>query len=179
MQYDNFSTNCTTCRNRTRKEVSSAFYSKTKESPLSIYIGALIHAKTKKKDLVDKLYKLGISIPYLQVLELSTTLGNDVLSQYDQDRVVCPLSLKKKVFTTAALDNIDHNPSSMTAEGSFHGTGISLFQHISKNEPGNTRESRTIHSTKMLHNYWVFLLKLNQSHSLKATQIIPIIPTFI
>lgn len=33
------------------------------------------------------------------------------------------------VFTTAAVDNIDHNPSSSTAKGSFHGTAISLFQH--------------------------------------------------
>ena len=33
------------------------------------------------------------------------------------------------IFTTATVDNIDHNPSSMTATGSFHGTGISLFQH--------------------------------------------------
>ena len=34
-------------------------------------------------------------------------------------------------FTTAAIDNIDHNPSSTTAKESFHGTGISLLQHPS------------------------------------------------
>ncbi len=33
------------------------------------------------------------------------------------------------MFTTAAVDNIDHNPSSTTPKESFHGTGISLFQH--------------------------------------------------
>ncbi|KAL9954025.1 hypothetical protein ACROYT_G041513 [Oculina patagonica] len=32
------------------------------------------------------------------------------------------------MFTVGAIDNIDHNPSSTTAQGSFHGTGISLFQ---------------------------------------------------
>ena len=37
------------------------------------------------------------------------------------------------LFTTAAVDNIDHNPSSTTAKGSLHGTGISLFQHPSEN----------------------------------------------
>ena len=36
-----------------------------------------------------------------------------------------------KVFTTAAIDNIDHNPSSTTAKESFYGTGVSLFQHPS------------------------------------------------
>ena len=32
------------------------------------------------------------------------------------------------LFTVGALENIDYNPSSTTTQGSFHGTGISLFQ---------------------------------------------------
>ena len=35
----------------------------------------------------------------------------------------------QNVFTLAAVDNIDHNPSSATAKSLFHGTGISLFQN--------------------------------------------------
>ena len=42
-------------------------------------------------------------------------------------RVVCPLQLRRGVFTTSAVDNIDHNPSSTSAQGSLHGTGISIF----------------------------------------------------
>ena len=42
--------------------------------------------------------------------------------------------LKRNVFTTAAVDNIDHNTSSTTAITSFHGTSISLIQH--PNEEG-------------------------------------------
>ena len=55
-------------------------------------------------------------------------------------RVVCPPTLRLNVFTTAALDNIDHNPSSTTLEGSFHGTGISLFQHLTPESQGLKRE---------------------------------------
>ena len=33
------------------------------------------------------------------------------------------------IFTTSAVDNIDHDPTATSAQGSFHGTGISLFQH--------------------------------------------------
>ena len=44
-------------------------------------------------------------------------------------RGVCPPSLRKGLFTTAQVDNIDHNPSSSTAITSFHGTAISVFQH--------------------------------------------------
>ena len=34
----------------------------------------------------------------------------------------------------AAIDNIDHNPSSSTAQASFHGTSISIFQYPKKSE---------------------------------------------
>ena len=40
-----------------------------------------------------------------------------------------PYQSKKGLFTTSAVDNIDHNPSSTTSKSSFPGTGISLFQH--------------------------------------------------
>lgn len=46
-----------------------------------------------------------------------------------EDGVVCPAVLQKGLFTTSAVDNIDHNPSATTTTSSFHGTGISIFQH--------------------------------------------------
>ncbi len=42
--------------------------------------------------------------------------------------------LKKGLFTTSAIDNLDHNSSSTTAKDSFHGTGISLMQHPTNDE---------------------------------------------
>ena len=63
------------------------------------------------------------------MLEISTQLGESVLSQFMEDGVVCPAILQKGLFTTSAVDNIDHNPSATTATISCHGTGISVFQH--------------------------------------------------
>ncbi len=74
-----------------------------------------------------KLCHLGIAVSYKRVMEISTTVGNKVLSQYAAEGTVYPPSLKKNLFTTAAVDNIDHNPRSTTAEGSFHGMGISML----------------------------------------------------
>ena len=56
-------------------------------------------------------------------------MGNSVCELFHRENVVCPLSLHGRVFTTAAVDNIDHNPGSTTSKEPFHGTGISLFQH--------------------------------------------------
>ncbi|KAI8486964.1 hypothetical protein Bbelb_352240 [Branchiostoma belcheri] len=36
------------------------------------------------------------------------------------EQVVCPPILRRQLFMTAAVDNIDHNPSSTTAKDSFH-----------------------------------------------------------
>ena len=48
----------------------------------------------------------------------------------------CPLNLNCGVFTVGAPDNIDYNLSSTTAQWSFHGTGISLFQFPSSSVDG-------------------------------------------
>ena len=59
----------------------------------------------------------------------------------EQEGVVCPMKLRKYIFTTGNVDNIDHNPSSRTANDSFHGTDISLTQHPSKDLDGVDRSS--------------------------------------
>ena len=86
----------------------------------------MIHTKTRKRELVDQLFDLGLSVSYDRVLEISTELGNKVCHYYQTQKAVCPPQLKCGLFTT---DNTDHNPSSTSARDSFHGTGISLFQH--------------------------------------------------
>ena len=48
-------------------------------------------------------------------------------------------SLRKGLFTSSVVDNIDHNPSSTTAHDSFHGTEVSLFQQPTAQVPGVCR----------------------------------------
>ena len=47
------------------------------------------------------------------------------------------LLVRSGLFTVAAADNIDYNPSATTVKDSFHGTGISLMQHPSHDFEGN------------------------------------------
>ena len=60
-------------------------------------------------------------------------------ARFESEGVVCPPQAVTGVFTTAAVDNIDHNPSSITSQGSFHGTAISLLQHPTQQFPGTLR----------------------------------------
>ena len=78
---------------------------------------------------MDTLYRLGLSVSYDRVLGLSADLGNTAISHFERIGTVCPPTLNIGVFTTSAEDNIDHDPTATSAQESFHGTGISLFQH--------------------------------------------------
>ena len=135
--------NCTF--QRKSKQGTTQSHSVTRESPLTSYIGLLIHAKTRMKGLIDKLFSLGLSIPYRRVMEISTNLGNNIITHFVEENIVCPANMRVGVFTTASVDNIDHNPTSSTATDSLHGTGIVLayryFRIYRPVEKGNHENS--------------------------------------
>ena len=118
-------TTATTCRHSTEHE-----------PPLPVYLGIMIHTKTRKRSVVDTLFNLGLCVSYDRVLDISTALGNTVCHNYEMQAADCPPNLKAGVFSTSAIDNIDHNPSSTSAHDSFHGTGISIFQHPDDSNTG-------------------------------------------
>ena len=69
------------------------------------------------------------------------------MERYERDGVVFPPKLRKGLFTSAAVDNIDHNPSSTISQGSFHGTAISLVQHPTNENLGQPRNANVFEST--------------------------------
>ena len=84
-----------------------------------------VYTKTRKRTLVEILNEHGISISYDRALEISAQLGDATVTKYVEDGVVCPPVLRKSLFTTSAIDIIDHNPTATTATTSFHGTSVS------------------------------------------------------
>ena len=89
-----------------------------------------MHASTQNVSLIQTFYELGLCPSYHRILDVSTSLGNNVCEFYQTKDVVCPPQLLRHQFTTAAVDNIDHNPSSTASTASFHGTCLSLFQNV-------------------------------------------------
>ncbi|CAB4019732.1 Hypothetical predicted protein, partial [Paramuricea clavata] len=69
--------------------------------------------------------------------------------EYEREGVVCPSQLRKGLFTTSAVDNIDHNTSSTTSQTLFHGTAISLVQHPTTNNQGTPRATDTFDPTAL------------------------------
>ena len=102
-------------------EAFSARHSVDQETPVLMYIGLMLHDYTCKKEQVDRLYRLRLSISNNCVLCLSAQMGNRVCEQFHNDQVVCPPRLRGCVFTTSAVDN------------------ISLFQHLQFDHEGVER----------------------------------------
>ena len=62
------------------------------------------------------------------VPEMRNSLIDTICKRFNDDGIVCLAPQRKGLSTISATDNNDHNPSTSTAEGFFHGTGISIFQ---------------------------------------------------
>ena len=121
-----------------RKSIT-VYHSKVREMPIAVYLGLLLHSQTRQKNLIDKLYSLGLSISYERVLEIETATGNKICERFELEKTVCPPTRRKGLFTYGAIDNIDHNLSSSTSQSSFHGPGISLFQNREQENDGERR----------------------------------------
>jgi len=121
-------------------DTSVVKHSNKYETPLPLFLGSFIHSKTRSKELVDTLYRLGLSVSYGRVLSLSGDLGNANRKHFHDVGTLYPPQLKIGILTTSAVDNFDHDPTSPSALGSFHGTSISLFQHPDNCEQGRKQE---------------------------------------
>ncbi|CAC5425424.1 unnamed protein product [Mytilus coruscus] len=104
-------------------------HSADRVAPFCVYLGLLLFAKTRTTQLIDTLFQHGLCISFDQVLEISTQLDEAVVERYLNESVVFPPLFNCKVFTTSAVDNINHNPSSTTSKSSFMGPE-SLFFNI-------------------------------------------------
>ena len=115
-------------------------HSLDREPPLPVYLGLNVHSLTRSKKLIDQLHDLHIGISYDRVIQLEKLISHSMCQQFLSDNIVCPSHLRRGISVSGALDNIDHNLSSSTAQSSFHGTGISITQFPKKNMPGECCE---------------------------------------
>ena len=77
---------------------------------------------------MNNLYRIGVSVSYDRVLEIESSIATAVCKRFEEENLVCLSNLQHGLVTVGALDNIDYNPSSATAQSSFHGTGFNIFQ---------------------------------------------------
>jgi len=118
------------------------------------------------------MYIKGLSVWYDRDLQLSTEEANRVIDNYENEGSVCPSTLRDKLFTTGNLDNIDRNPSSTSSLDYFHGTVISITQHVTNDNPGvlgsfrRFPKTETSQSRNLSSHYQSHVLMCHQYRSL-------------
>ena len=122
------------------KKDAKTYHKADQEPPLCTYVSMKIHSETRNKALISVLNFLGLSPSYDRVLKLADQYRYAVCEQYNHNGVVVPTHLPLGRKYWSAIDNVDHNLSSTTANDSFHGTSISLFGVGSSVEEPTVRE---------------------------------------
>ena len=105
-------------------------HSTKNEPPLPVVIALMLHAATRKRKLIDWCSEEGLCVSYDRLLDIRDAIGEEICKEYDNNDLVCPPLLEEGAFVTAAIDNLDHNPSSVDVDTSVHVTTISIFQHV-------------------------------------------------
>ena len=106
-----------------------------RETPVVIYNSLKIYATVRSENLINKLYSLGLCIPYKRVLEITKNMAEYNLKQFDIDKDFITKIAYKNVFTVLAKDNIDLNVSSTSATNHCHGTSMTMLHFPTINAP--------------------------------------------
>ena len=80
-------------------------HQKSRERPVAVYIGLMVHNATGSSDLVDALFNLGVSISYDRVQEIRKRLGDQICQEFHDKSVVWGYSLPKGTPKAYGSDN--------------------------------------------------------------------------
>ena len=111
-----------------RDTVTYVRHSSSNEAPLSVAVGLMVYMRSRKKSLVNQLAHEGLSISYKCIKLTQKCIKNQLCSKYPAEDSECPPKLQTRLFTSTAIDNIDHNQSTAIAKTSFHETSITIFE---------------------------------------------------
>ena len=99
-----------------------------------IYNTLKLYGTVRSKSLINHFFHLGIAVSYDRVLELTKEYADNLVKDYNDNQVFCPSTLKRKVFSIIAKDNIVHNARSTTATKHYHGTSMTVMQFLSEDQ---------------------------------------------
>ena len=75
---------------------------------------------------------MGICVSYARVMEVRKCLAKAVSKRWSDDGVVVPVNVKRGLFVTGSVDNMDES-----GRHEFHGTAMTLTAHATEQNPGH------------------------------------------
>ena len=104
-------------------------HNRSRETPVAVYVGLMIHNSTGSEALVNAMFRLGLSISYDRLQEIRKSFGDQICQTFLDSGVVWGYALPKGTPKTYGFDNANKTSAPTTASGSanFNGTVISVF----------------------------------------------------
>lgn len=121
------------CSNAARQSTHALtlYQRKERETPFPLYVGLKLLGNDRNKGLIKTFHELGMSVSYDRVMDVRRSLACAMSRQFAEDGVVVPSNMKRGVFTTGGVDNID-----VSGQFELHGTAISLINHVTHDNMG-------------------------------------------
>lgn len=121
------------CSNAAKQSSSglSLYQRKERETPFPLYMGLKLHSSGRQKGMINMFHSLGMCVSYDRVMGVRKSLARAVSKRFSEEGAVVPLNLKRGVFTTGGVDNIDES-----GRVEFHGTAITLTNHPTVDKMG-------------------------------------------
>ena len=129
-------------RKKTAKHVSLALY---------------VFHKTRSKDVIQVLNRLGHCISYDSMQRILTSVALDIQEHSDDDGYFLPENMQTGCFSQFAIDNLDFSHLSTLDGKSLHVTSMCMFQ----SKPGESADGSAFHT----------LSKVRRERALKKTML--------
>ena len=106
-----------------RDENSSYYKCRQKENSTVIGTAVAMHLETRCKKILDLLSSKGLTVSYIRILLLETSLANAVIRRMKENGgIYVPPVLKKRTFVFFAANNSNLMEDSPDGKGTMHGT---------------------------------------------------------
>ena len=116
-------------------------HNKKQETPVSIYVGLKIYSTVRSRNLIQRLFELGICISYDRILSITKSVYESLQKNFARYGVFLPTNIQKGHFVVLVKDNIDKNATANLVQSHYHGTSISLLQFPNPEIPGEKLDS--------------------------------------
>ena len=103
--------------------------SKTRETPLSVGLGLLLHQNTCSKELIDTLDNMNLSISYEEFLSVKKDILVVCKRKYEKKlQGALPAQISQGQMTYYAIDNTDLKIGTADGKHQLHGTAMTVCQ---------------------------------------------------
>lgn len=97
------------------------------KTPQHVGLAVYVYHKTRSKDLITVLHRLGLCISYTELQRILTSVALDITDKCSEDNIFIPSNIVPGIFTQYAIDNLDFSECTLDGK-SMHVTSMVMYQ---------------------------------------------------